>query len=124
MAAVFPAQPEPTMMTLCMLFLGEVSCYQTMEGLLRILKERLEMDAGADDLVGNQRAYIGQQRHISELHRRPAPATGFAAHDCNRRHALHREGEEHQKRHRASRAEIALQRLAQPKRFFRAFLAV
>src|SRR5580658_9577654 len=125
MAAVFPAQPEPMMMTLCIGSLMLTNRSLTVTARLQACDAaRLGKDAGTHHLVGDQRAEVGEKRHVGELDGGPFPAAGFAPNHGNSGHALHREGEENQKCDGAAGTQIASQRLAEPLRFRRAFLAV
>src|SRR5690242_9606223 len=110
MAAVFPAQPEPTMMTFRMKF----QCYQTSVGCLKTrFGIRLGDKTRSNYLVGDEGAQVSQECHVSELKRRPFPATGFPAHDGDSGHALHGESEENQERHGTAGGELALKALTQ-----------
>ena len=51
---------------------------------------------GGHDFVRGEGEDVGQDGHVGELDDGPFPAAGFAAHHGDRRHALHREGEEDQ----------------------------
>ena len=77
-----------------------------------------------ENLVRNERADIRQRAHVGELNHWPRPAAGLAPHDRHCRHALHGERKEHQQGRRASRGEVALQRLLQADCVFVAFQPV
>ena len=47
------------------------------------------------DLIRQERADVGEDRHVYEGKHRPAPAVRFAPDDHQRRNALRAEGEEH-----------------------------
>src|SRR5216683_3860928 len=48
------------------------------------------------DAIGQEREHVGEDRHIGELDRGPAPPRRFAPHHGDGGHALHGEGEEYQ----------------------------
>jgi hypothetical protein len=58
-------------------------------------------EEASGDVVGSERRHISNDRHVSELDRRPLPAVGLAPHHCDGGHALHGEGKEHQQRDRS-----------------------
>src|SRR5579862_4168677 len=117
MAAVFPAQPDPMMMTSLITYLVFVAG----SGLLvhRIaaaheLPTKSYKLRRPRQVIRDQAADIRKDGHVRELNCRPAPPPGLPAHNGDRGHALHGKREEDEKREGAPQTQLALKGGAQP----------